>query len=68
MLLEAGKERVGDEWITSIVECIPLSGRDVMQIPDDADMRQRGYSPWSRNFSASSAAMQPKPADVIACR
>ena len=30
--------------------------------------RRRGYSPLSRNFSASSAAMQPKPAEVIACR
>jgi hypothetical protein len=30
--------------------------------------RRRGYSPLSRNRSASSAAMQPKPAEVIACR
>ena len=33
----------------------------------DRAIRKRGYSP-SRNFSASSAAMQPKPALVIACR
>ena len=30
-------------------------------------IRKRGYSP-SRNFSASSAAMQPKPAEVMAWR
>ena len=33
----------------------------------DRAISKRGYSP-SRNFSASSAAMQPKPAEVIACR
>ena len=40
---------------------------DVRIVGDDDELAtQLVY--WSRNFSASSAAMQPKPADVIAWR
>lgn len=54
-----------DERIAAVVQGIPGCGGDACESLVYANVRQ---APLSRKRSASSAAMQPKPAEVIAWR
>ena len=63
---QPAQEGVRDEGIAPVVQRIPVGSGDLGQRAMDA--RRRHQCPSSRNFSASSAAMQPKPAEVMAWR
>src|SRR5690606_15507454 len=66
------EEGVGDEGVAAVMEGVPVARRDARQRVEDARgghaRRPPAQPSLSRNRSASSAAMHPNPAEVIACR
>ena len=66
VLFKAREEGMCHEGVAAVVQGIPLRGGDVGQRAVDA--RRCHQLDLSRKRSASSAAMQPKPAEVMAWR
>jgi len=75
---QSGEERVADERVAAIMQRVPALGgnrRDAgqqlvaqRQCNLIRDVQEPPPSSLSRYLSASSAAMQPEPAEVMACR
>jgi hypothetical protein len=68
--LEAGQEGVRNEGIAAAVSASQLAPSRASGIERCSDglLGAKRAQPWSRYFSASSAAWQPEPAEVIAWR
>ena len=64
--LQPRQEGMGDEGVAAVVQGVPGLRRDLVEPVVEAE-GPASHS-LSRNFSASSAAMQPKPAEVMAWR
>ncbi len=75
---QSGEERVADERVATVMQRVPASGGDgrdaVQQLVAQrqcnliGNVQEPPPSSLSRYLSASSAAMQPEPAEVMACR
>jgi hypothetical protein len=70
--LEGEQEFMANEWIARQRQRIPSRRGDVIDASENARLHLYrlcfSASIWSRYLSASSAAMQPVPAEVIAWR